>query len=101
MRHDRLNHAWQGDMLKNLTDFFKRQHVTADPEICNIICQDLPKKQHKAHRPAVLNLFQKPIGEKHALKKYDQFVLNTSYFGEVPDQILPQLCNFMKFLLQK
>ena len=36
------------------------------------------------------------IGKKHALKKYDQFTLNTSCFGEAP-----QLCNFTKFLLQK
>ena len=28
------------------------------------------------------------IGKKHALKKYDQFALNTGYFGEVPDQKL-------------
>ena len=27
------------------------------------------------------------IGMKHALKKYDQFALNTSCFGEVQDQI--------------
>ena len=25
------------------------------------------------------NLLHKPIGEKHASKKYDQFVLNTSF----------------------
>ena len=36
------------------------------------------------------------IGKNHALKKYDQFA-----FGELPDQILSQLCNFTKFLLQK
>ena len=44
------------------------------------------------------------IGKKHALKKYDQFALNTSYvgaFGDVPDQLLPQFCKFTKFLLQK
>ena len=41
------------------------------------------------------------IGKKHALKKYDQFTLNTSSFWEVPDKKLPQLCNFTKFLLQK
>ena len=42
------------------------------------------------------------VGKKHAFKKYDQFALNTSCFwGEVPDQILPQLCNFTKFLSQK
>ena len=39
------------------------------------------------------------IGKKHALKKYDQFALNT--FWEVANQKLPQLCNFTKFLLQK
>ena len=38
------------------------------------------------------------LGKKHALKKYAQFSLNTSCFS---DQILPQLCNFIKFLLQK
>ena len=59
MRYDRLNHAWQGDMLKNLTDFFKRQHHTADPEICKILLRDMPKKQHRPHRPAVVELFQK------------------------------------------
>ena len=38
------------------------------------------------------------IGKKHALIKYDQFVLNTSCFwGKVLDQILPQLCNLPKF----
>ena len=43
------------------------------------------------------------IGKKYALKKYDQFALNTSCFRpEVPYQILPyqilphQLCNFVK-----
>ena len=43
------------------------------------------------------------IGKKDALKKYDQFTLNTSCFlgNEVPDQILQQLCNFTIFLLQK
>ena len=43
------------------------------------------------------------IGKKHALKKYDHFALNTSCFwwGSNPYQILPQLCNFTKFLLQK
>ena len=41
--------------------------------------------------------------KKHALEKYDHFTLNIilAAFGEVLDQILPQLCNFMKFLLQK
>ena len=58
MRHDRLNHAWQGTMQQNLTDFFKRQHHTADPEICQIILRDLPKKEHQPHRPAVLELFE-------------------------------------------
>ena len=37
------------------------------------------------------------IGKMHALKKYDQFALNTSCFWG----ILPNLCNFTKFLLQK
>ena len=40
-----------------------------------------------------------PTGKKHALKMYDQFAINTCCFG-VPDQILHQLCNFTKFLLQ-
>ena len=35
-----------------------------------------------------------PIGKKHALKKYNQFALNTSCFWG-------NLCNFTKFLLQK
>ena len=34
--------------------------------------------------------FENTIGKKHALKKYDQFALNTScFFGELPDKILP------------
>ena len=41
---------------------------------------------------------QIPIGKKHALKKYDQFALNTSCFLGAT---LPQLNNFTKFLLQK
>ena len=42
-----------------------------------------------------------PTGKKHALKKYDQFALNTSCFWGRPDQIIPKLCDLMKFLLQK
>ena len=43
-----------------------------------------------------------PLGKKHALKKYDQFALNTiAAFGEVSDHILPQLRDFMKFLFKK
>ena len=41
------------------------------------------------------------IGKKHAFKRYDPFTLNTSCFwGEVPDQILPQLYNFTNFFYQ-
>ena len=40
------------------------------------------------------------IGKMHALKKYDHFALILAAFGEVPDRILPQLCNFTKFLLR-
>ena len=38
------------------------------------------------------------IGKKHALKIYNQFALNTSWFYPL---VLPQLCNFTKFLIQK
>ena len=43
------------------------------------------------------------IGKKHALKKYDQFALNTSCFwGSTGSNITPvQLCIFTTFLLQK
>ena len=41
-------------------------------------------------------------GKEHALKKYDQFGLKIiAAFKEVLDQVLPQLCNFTKFVLQK
>ena len=45
-------------------------------------------------RNKTLNFGYMFIGKSHALKKYDQFALNTSCF-------YPQLCNFTKFLLQK
>ena len=47
------------------------------------------------HKPLSL----KNIGKKHALKKYDQFALNTSCFWEVLSQILPKMCNFNKFFV--
>ena len=48
----------------------------------------------------MLEFLEDIIGKKkHALNKYDQFARNTSYFREVSDQILPQMCNFTKFLL--
>ena len=40
-------------------------------------------------------------GKKHASKKYDQFDLNTSRFWGKTYERLPQLCNLMKFFLQK
>ena len=52
--------------------------------------------------PARRNDLQFPNGKKRALKKYDRFAINIlAAFGEVPDQILNQLCNLTKFLLQK
>ena len=43
-----------------------------------------------------------PVGRKHALKKYDQFALNTSCFwASTRSNIIPVMCNFMRFLLQK
>ena len=39
------------------------------------------------------------IGKNHALKKYDQFALNTSCFSAFGEVF--QLCNFTKFLLQQ
>ena len=42
------------------------------------------------------------IGKKYALKKYDQFALNTScLWGSTGSNITPVVCNLMKFLLQK
>ena len=43
------------------------------------------------------------IGKNHALKKYDQFAINTSCFwGKYwIEYYTHQLCNFEKFLLQK
>ena len=41
------------------------------------------------------------LGKNHALKKYDQFALNTSCFwGKYRIKYYPQLCNFTNFLLQ-
>ena len=60
MRHDRLNHARQGNLLKNLEDFFKRQHHTSDPEICKIIYNDQPKKRHHPLPPSVAELVENP-----------------------------------------
>ena len=65
---------------------------------CPGICPTLPDCQScnlfsssnnaglKSQKPSVSQI----IGKNHALKKYDQFSLNTScFFGEVMDQILP------------
>ena len=41
------------------------------------------------------------IGKNHALKKYDQFALNTSCFWGILYNILCEMCNFTKFFLQK
>ena len=60
MRHDRLNHAYQGDLKKNLQHFFEWQHVKADPEICQIILKDQPKKKHRVLPTSVENLLQCP-----------------------------------------
>ena len=58
---------------------------------------EVPPKNHKrAHSEDSLNEIEeeeddetaKDIGKKHALKKYDQFALNTSCFVELSDQIL-------------
>ena len=58
MRHDRLHHAWQGELKKNLQQFFQWQHVKADPEICQIILKDLAKKKHRALPASVDHLLQ-------------------------------------------
>ena len=60
MRHDRLHHAYQGDLKKNLQHFFQWQHVKADPEICKIILEDQPKKKHRALPASVEKLLQNP-----------------------------------------
>ena len=56
-----------------------------------------------AARRQIQDLMESSIGKKHALKIYDQFSPNTSCFwGKYRnDQMLPQLCNFTKFMLQK
>ena len=40
------------------------------------------------------------IGKKHALKNMTSSLKILAAFEEVPDLILPQLCNFTNFLLQ-
>ena len=56
----------------------------------------LPAIIHINHQP-YLERGDGPIGKKHALKKYDQFTLNTScFFGEVPHQILHQFTGSLK-----
>ena len=65
----------------------------------------------KVSRPAIelcvknvcIHMFQwlkQTIGKKHALKKYDQFPLNTA-FGEVMDQILPPVVQFHEIFVTK
>ena len=60
MRHDRLHHAFQGELKKNLQHFFQWQHVKSDPEICKIILKDQPKKKHRVLPTSVENLLQCP-----------------------------------------
>ena len=58
MRHDRLNHAWQGDLKKNLLHFFLWQHVKSDPEILKIIIKDSLKKKHRDLYDSVCDLLE-------------------------------------------
>ena len=46
--------------------------------------------------------FQRALGKKHALKKYDQFALNNSCFwgSNTGSNITQKLSNFTKILLQ-
>ena len=70
-------------------------------QFAEVLCDDLDLNPlHFV--PAISAAINQQIGKKNALKIHDQFTLNTSTaFEEVPDPILPQLCKFMTFLLQK
>ena len=58
--------------------------------------QHLQKQKGQTFQQASTLQNEVIIGKNHALKKYDQFALNTSCFWGS----LTELCNFTKFVLQ-
>ena len=87
-----------GQKLRDTFLWNKNDTMLSPDQFAEVLCDDLDLNPlHFV--PAISAAINQQIGKKHALKIYDQFTLNTSTaFEEVPDPILPQLCNFMTFL---
>ena len=86
---DKPYHKGQKDKENEIKTLWLERKIVRTRDSLPGMLQWSPVVEHEITQ---LTPLDNAIGKKHALKKYDQFPLNTSCFwGEVMDQILPQL----------